>query len=124
MAITAAPTMACNNDNCNFRYLGTIISPPILLYWKFFLQVLAMLQITLLVVLCTIWHEKVNGSCFHTKVNHNFIFKDFKVEFPVEPLLHSLGNIDFWNLLSFLILKHYLSIKFGWRKFLQEIVLL
>ena len=45
MAITATPTMACNNDNCNFRYLGTSISPPIVLYWKFFLQVLAMLQI-------------------------------------------------------------------------------
>ena len=41
------------------------------------------------------------------------MFKDFKVEFAVEPLLHSLGNIDFWNLLSFLILKHYLSINFG-----------
>jgi len=46
MAITAMPTMACNNDNCNFRYLGTSISPPIVLYWRFFLQVLAMLQIT------------------------------------------------------------------------------
>ena len=46
MVITATPTMACNNDNCNFRYLGTSISPPIVLYWKFFLQVLAMLQIT------------------------------------------------------------------------------
>ena len=28
-------------------------------------------------------------------------------------MLHSPGNINFWNLLSFLILKHYLSIKFG-----------
>ena len=69
MAITATPTMACNNNNCNFRYLGTSISPPIVLYWKFFLEVLALLQIsiTLLVVLCTIWHEKVNGNCFHMK---------------------------------------------------------
>ena len=45
-----------------------------------------------------------------------------KVEFPVESLLHSPGNIHFWNLLSFLILKHYLSIKFGWSECLQEIV--
>jgi hypothetical protein len=57
-------------------------------------------------------------------VNHNFIFKDFKVEFPVESLLHSLKNIDFWNLLSFLILKHYLSTEFGWSKCSQEIILL
>ena len=41
------------------------------------------------------------------------MYKDFKVKFQVKALLHSLGNIDFWNLLSFLILKHYLSIKFG-----------
>ena len=67
MAITATPTMACNNNNnCNFRYLGTSISPPIVLYWKFFLQVLAMhaSNNTLLVV---IWHEKVNGNYFHMK---------------------------------------------------------
>ena len=56
-------------------------------------------------------------------VNHNFIFKDFKVKFPVQCLLYSLGNHDFWNLQSFLILKHYLSVKFGWSKCLQEIVL-
>ena len=48
------------------------------------------------------------------KVNHNFIFK---VKFPVQ--FSSLGNHDFWNLL---ILKHYLSVKFGWSKCLQEIV--
>ena len=39
--------MACNNDNCNFLYLGTSISPPMILYWKFFLQVQAMLQKTI-----------------------------------------------------------------------------
>ena len=56
-------------------------------------------------------------------VNHNFILKEFKVKFLVEKLLHSLGNHDFWNLQAFLILKHYLSIKIGWNKCLQEIVL-
>ena len=50
------------------------------------------------------------------------VAKDFKVEFPVEILLHSLGNINFWYLQSFLILKHYLSMKFCWSKCLQEIV--
>ena len=28
IVIIATPTMACNNDNRNFRYLGTSISPP------------------------------------------------------------------------------------------------
>ena len=56
-------------------------------------------------------------------INHNFIFKEFKVKFLVEKLFHSLGNHDFWNLQSFLILKHYLSINIGWSKCLQEIVL-
>ena len=50
------------------------------------------------------------------------VAKDFKVEFPVEILLHSLGNINFWYLQSFLILKHYLSMKFCGSKCLQEIV--
>ena len=68
MAITATPTMACNNNNCNFQYLGTSITPPIVLYWKFFLAGTSNASNnTLLVVLCTIWHEKVNGNCFHMK---------------------------------------------------------
>jgi len=33
-----------------------------------------------------------------------------------------MRNHDFWNLQSFLILKHYLSLKIGWNKCLQEIV--
>lgn len=57
-------------------------------------------------VLYTIWHEKVNGSGFHSK-GKICIFKDFKVKFLVEELFHILGNHDFWNLL---ILKYYLSI--------------
>ena len=63
MAIKAMPTMACNNDDCSFRYV-VLVFHPIVLYWKFFLQVLATLRSsnTFLVVVCTIWHEKVNGS--------------------------------------------------------------
>ena len=69
MAITAIPTVACNNDNCNFQYLGTSISPP---QHSFVLEVFLAgtsnaSNNTLLAVLCIIWHEKVNGSCFHTK---------------------------------------------------------
>ena len=41
-------------------------------------------------------------------VNHSFMFEDFKVKFLVEKLFHFLGNHDFWNLQSFLILKHYI----------------
>ena len=67
MAITATPTMACNNDNCNFRYLGTSISPLKVLYWKFFAGTNNASNNTLLVILCTIWHERVNGSCLHVK---------------------------------------------------------
>ena len=40
------------------------------------------------------------------KENHNFIFK---VKISAEKLFHSLGKHDFWNLQSFLILKHYLK---------------
>ena len=45
------------------------------------------------------------------------------MKFPAQYLLSSLGNHDFWNLQSFLILKHYLNVKFGWSKCMQEIVL-
>ena len=36
---------------------------------------------------------------------HNFMLQEEK--FLVEMLFHSSGNHDFWNLQSFLILKHY-----------------
>ena len=44
MAITATPTMACNDENYDFQYPGTSILPLIVLYWMFCLQVLALLQ--------------------------------------------------------------------------------
>ena len=69
MVITATLTMACNNDDYNFRYLGTSISPPIV--EVFLAGTSNASNSTLLVVLGTIWHEKVSGSCFHTKgINH------------------------------------------------------
>ena len=40
-----------------------------------------------LMILCTIWHEKVNSGSFHTIekiVNHKFVFEDFKRKFVVE----------------------------------------
>ena len=54
----------------------------------------------------------MNGNGFHVKGKNckpQLIFKDFEVKFPVQYLLYSLGNHDFWNLQSFLILKHYLG---------------
>ena len=63
-----------------FRYLGPSTMP----LW-FVLDVLLAgtgntSSNTFLVVLCTIWHEKVNGSSFYA-INYNFIFK---VKFLVE----------------------------------------
>ena len=59
-------------------------------------------------ILCTIWHEKLNGTVM---VYHSFIFK---VKSLVERLFYSLGNHGFLNLESYFIQKHYniLSIKF------------
>ena len=81
MVNTATPTVACSNENYNFRCLCTNILP----LYTFVLDILFAvtsntLSIIFMMVLCTIWHEKVNGSSFHTKgkiMNYNFIFKDF-----------------------------------------------
>ena len=79
-----------------------------------------------MIVLCTIWHEKVNGSGFHAKA------KNRKPQLYLLKILSEISGrrsvLFFWKprvLKSsvFLILKHYLSIKFDWSKCLQEIVL-
>ena len=69
VVITAMPIMACNDEN-HFNLLTLIFCP-----YSFVLDVLlADTTITLsntffLMILrhCTIWHEKVNSTSFHTK---------------------------------------------------------
>ena len=59
--------MACDNDKCNFRYLGTSIFHIKLILEVFLAGTSNASNNTLSVVLCTIWHMKVNSSCFHMK---------------------------------------------------------
>ena len=74
---------------------------------------------------CTIWYEKGNVVVSKQKEKIKTTTSSLKILkwILVWYLFYSLGNHDFWNLQSFLILKHYLSVKFGWSKCLQEIVL-
>ena len=85
--------MACNNDIAIFTSYSIVLE-------VFLVGTSNASNITLLVVLCTIWHEKMNGCnyCFHMKGinrNHNFIFKDFRVKFPVRSISPLSGKHRF-----------------------------
>ena len=97
----ATLTMVCNDEN-NFQYPDADILP---LFWMFCWQILATFQVTYFLQ-------------FYVRESEWYLFPQLKGKqqlskalIKVKFLSAILGKPRLWNVQSFLILKHYLSVK-------------